>query len=224
MPLPFLIIVGVIVFSIISYSKKVQKQQQNAQTQRNLEELKRMQAKPAEGEASVKPYTVSEAERARRQEELQRRLEANRARREAELREGRTPARPGYPDPNRSLREGQASVQNRASQERRPLEKRDMTSSLQKEKPVRAHSDDACGGGSIHDGYHEGVTKFAGRQEASVAGSLGHRLADEDERMEKEATAAENAKRAMARIAKLPPLAQGMIYSEILGKPRSETA
>ena len=59
---------------------------------------------------------------------------------------------------------------------------------------------------------------------AAVAGNLGHRLADEDERAEREAAAAESAKRAMARIGKLPPLAQGMIYSEILGKPKSETA
>ena len=42
--------------------------------------------------------------------------------------------------------------------------------------------------------------------------------------LEKEKLSAENARRAMARIAKLPPLAQGMIYSEILGKPKSETA
>ncbi|MBO6060998.1 MAG: hypothetical protein J6P98_02640, partial [Clostridia bacterium] len=116
------------------------------------------------------------------------------------------------------------AAQNRAAQERRPLEKREMKPAMQKEKPIRAHSEDACGGGSIHDGYHEGVTKFTGRQEASVAGNLGHRLADEDERIEREAAAAENARRAMARIAKLPPLAQGMIYSEILGKPKSETA
>ena len=38
------------------------------------------------------------------------------------------------------------------------------------------------------------------------------------------ASAAENAKKVLNRISKLPPLAQGMIYSEILGKPKSEIA
>ena len=42
--------------------------------------------------------------------------------------------------------------------------------------------------------------------------------------MVREAQAAENAKRVLTRISKLPPLAQGMIYSEILGKPKSEIA
>ena len=110
------------------------------------------------------------------------------------------------------------------AQERRPLEKRTMESTLKKERPIAAHTDDDCGGGSIHDGYHEGVTKFNEKSGVSVAGNLGHRLADEDERLEREAIAAENAKKVLNRISKLPPLAQGMIYSEILGKPRSETA
>jgi hypothetical protein len=99
-----------------------------------------------------------------------------------------------------------------------------MQTDLQKEKPTVAHSDEDCGGGSIHDGYHEGVTQFASGRPAAVAGRLGQRLADEDERIEREKTSADAAKRAMERISKLPPLAQGMIYSEILGKPRSETA
>ena len=50
------------------------------------------------------------------------------------------------------------------------------------------------------------------------------RLADEDDRIAREAQAAENAKRVLTKISKLPPLTQGMIYSEILGKPKSEIA
>ena len=68
------------------------------------------------------------------------------------------------------------------------------------------------------------MTQFTPDRPVAVAGRLGNRLADEDDMLEKEKISTENAKRAMARIAKLPPLAQGMIYSEILGKPKSETA
>ena len=124
-----------------------------------------------------------------------------------------------------------------ASPERRRLERESLEKSASAErprpvqaqkagpgegKPIAAHTDADCGGGSIHDGYHEGVTQFDNGRPAAVAGRLGHRLAEEDERIEKEKLAADNARRALARIAKLPPLAQGMIYSEILGKPKSE--
>ena len=194
MPLIPFIIIGVIIYVMVTVRKaqqlEAQKKAAHEQVQRHIS-----------GEKPAEDPLV----RAHRQEELKRRLQENAARREAErTREaGASPARPT---------------------ERRPLEKQTLQTALGKEKPVVAHEDDDCGGGSIHDGYHEGVTQFANRSEASVAGKLGHRLADEDERIEREHIAAENAKKAMARISKLPPLAQGMIYSEILGKPRSETA
>ena len=115
----------------------------------------------------------------------------------------------------------------RIEEQRSRLEKRPMVTTIQTartEKPVIAHEDDDCAGGSIHDGYHEGVTQFDPGRPAAVAGRLGNRLADEDERIERERVSAENARRVMKRISKLPPLAQGMIYSEILGKPKSEIA
>lgn len=210
MPIPFLIIAGIVVWSIIAASKRQQQAEARARQQRLAEEAKRQAAaaQPAEGEATpqMRPGSeASDAERMRRQEELKRRLQENAARREAEKRASGSAA----PAP---------------AQQRRPLEKRVMQTALQKEKPTVAHSDEDCGGGSIHDGYHEGVTQFASSRPAAVAGRLGQRLADEDERIEREKTSADAAKRAMERISKLPPLAQGMIYSEILGKPRSETA
>ena len=198
--IPF-IVIGIIMFVV--FSAKRQEQQKNAARQAEAA-ARRHAAMMAENAA--KNQSVSEAERLRRQEELKRRLQENAARRESERARGIPTAPAAKPT------------------DRRPLERTAMQNALRSEKPIAAHRDDDCGGGSIHDGYHEGVTQFAGRAEASVAGNLGHRLADEDERIEKEHLAAENAKRAMARIAKLPPLAQGMIYSEILGKPRSETA
>lgn len=91
-------------------------------------------------------------------------------------------------------------------------------------RPIASHSEEDCGGGSIHDGYHEGVTQFPNGRPPAVAGKLGNRLADEDDQLLREQIASENAKRAMAKIAKLPPLAQGVVWGELLGKPKSETA
>ena len=158
---------------------------------------------PREGSSGREGTSAeTDAQRRARQEELKRRLEEN-ARRRAE--------------------EAKRAIPGTASQ-RTPLEKPTMRTQLQKERPVVAHREEDCGGGSIHDGYHEGVTKFASREEASVAGNLGRRLADEDERIDRETAVAENAKRAVARISKLPPLTQAVVWSEILGKPKSETA
>lgn len=191
------LILGIVIYVIVTVKKKQQLEQ----------------AKKAAHEAAQRSVRAAEhpdeaaADRQRRQEELKRRLQENQARRAAEA----AAARP-------------SSMPAAKPTERRPLEKRTMENALRKEKPIAAHTDDDCGGGSIHDGYHEGVTQFANRPAASVAGNLGHRLADEDDRIEREHIAAENAKKAMTRISKLPPLAQGIIYSEILGKPKSEIA
>ena len=94
-------------------------------------------------------------------------------------------------------------------------------------RPTIAHEDDDCGGGSIHDGYHEGVSKFPVKDATdpvAVAGKLGKKLAEEDDAIVLKKISAENARRAMQRIQKLPPMAQGIIYSEMLGRPKSETA
>lgn len=135
----------------------------------------------------------------------------------------RTPDSFGH---DRSPSQTELKKKLREDAERHRLEREALSKTLpaRPEKPVAEHSDEDCGGGSIHNGYHEGVTQFANNRPPAVAGRLGHRLADEDDALLRESIAAENAKRAMARIAKLPPLAQGMVYSEILGKPKSETA
>ena len=206
--IPFLIIAAII-YSVVSNAKKEQARQQ--QQQRKAQSL--FGAPTADTEAARqdaerrKLREESEMQRAARQAELKRRLQENAARHEAER--STRPANLGTPA---------------NSTERRPLEKRVMENALRKEKPIAAHSEDDCGGGSIHDGYHEGVTQFGTGRPAAVAGRLGHDLADEDDRVVKEAAAAENARRAMERISKLPPLAQGMVYAEILGKPKSEIA
>lgn len=112
--------------------------------------------------------------------------------------------------------------QKQADKDRKERELRQIRA--EREKPLAAQADD-CGGGSIHDGYHEGVSgdPFGEKKpRPAVAGNLGKKLAAEDDRQEAEHIAAENARRALARISKLPPIAQGMVYSEILGKPRSE--
>ncbi|MBO4563482.1 MAG: hypothetical protein J5772_07715, partial [Clostridia bacterium] len=173
-----------------------------------LEEAARKLSNAADGlPARSASAPADDAARRRQQEELKRRLKENAERRAAER--ART----------------YASSEGASMQQRKPLEKQELRrDTARSEKPIVASVDDDCSGGSIHDGYHEGVTQFSPDRPAAVAGRLGHRLADEDERLEKEAAAVANARRVMARISKLPPLSQGMVYSEILGKPRSETA
>lgn len=222
MPIPIVPILLFIVIAIISSAAKAKeqqrRQQQAAQQRRQayppVHTAPASSAAPAPAPASPAPRPVpqeTEAQRRARQDELKRRLEENRRRREQELKRA----------------DQQRADQQRAEEQRSRLEKRPMVTTIQTartEKPVIAHEDDDCGGGSIHDGYHEGVTQFPNGRPAAVAGRLGNRLADEDERIERERVSAENARRVMKRISKLPPLAQGMIYSEILGKPKSEIA
>ena len=60
-------------------------------------------------------------------------------------------------------------------------------------RPVVAKSDDDCAGGSIHDGYHEGVSTFDPKDShgpVAVAGKLGKSLAKEDEERKKAQTLA----------------------------------
>lgn len=209
MPLIPIIIIVVAILSAVSNTNK--KQQQQAQRRYNPKQA---------GMPTVTRQEISEAERQARQEELKRRLLENKARREAEAASQLVKPKPAeQPKPAQSAKPAPAK-----QTERRPLEKQTLEKTIRSEKPIAEHPDEECGGGSIHDGYHEGVTQFTPDRPVAVAGRLGHRLADEDDMLEKEKLSAENARRAMARIAKLPPLAQGMIYSEILGKPKSETA
>jgi multidrug efflux pump subunit AcrA (membrane-fusion protein) len=200
--MPIVPILIFIIAAIISSVMKAQKKQAQAQAQAQKANrsayppANSAPSNPSAAPARTNQTSSSSYEQRARQEELKRRLEENRARREAE--------------------------QRAMAEQRNRLEKAPMQTALKAEKPVASHTDEDCGGGSIHDGYHEGVTQFDNGRPAAVAGKLGKRLADEDERIEKAHEAADNAKRVMARIAKLPPLSQGIVYSEILGKPKSE--
>ena len=204
---PILLFIAIAIISTVIKAKEQQKKQQQAAQRQKQQAFPPVHSAPAPASPAPRPVPQeTEAQRRARQEELKRRLEENRRRREQEQ---------------------QRADQQRAEEQRSRLEKRPMATIIQTartEKPVIAHEDDDCSGGSIHDGYHEGVTQFDPRRPAAVAGRLGHDLADEDERIEREHVSAENARRVMKRISKLPPLSQGMIYSEILGKPKSEIA
>ncbi len=211
---PILLFIAIVIISTVIKAKEQQKKQQQAAQRQKQQAFPPVHSAPAPASPAPRPVPQeTEAQRRARQEELKRRLEENRARREQELK--------------READARRMEDARRIEEQRSRLEKRPMVTTIQTartEKPVIAHEDDDCGGGSIHDGYHEGVTQFPNGRPAAVAGRLGNRLADEDERIERERVSAENARRVMKRISKLPPLAQGMIYSEILGKPKSEIA
>lgn len=119
------------------------------------------------------------------------------------------------------------------------------------EKPYKPHSTDDCTGGSIHDGYHEGTARkpaeASGRE--GVIGNQGRALKTKNTKKTKaevrpqgvsapgedhsvhftpqEATdkanpASTGADKLVRRIAKKPSIVQGVIWGEILGKPKSE--
>lgn len=211
---PILLFIAIVIISTVIKAKEQQKKQQQAAQRQKQQAFPPVHSAPAPASPAPRPVPQeTEAQRRARQEELKRRLEENRQRREQELK--------------READARRMEDARRIEEQRSRLEKRPMVTTIQTartEKPVVAHTDDDCGGGSIHDGYHEGVTQFPNGRPAAVAGRLGNRLADEDDRIVRERAAAENARRVMKRISKLPPLAQGMIYSEILGKPKSEIA
>lgn len=99
-------------------------------------------------------------------------------------------------------------------------------------KPRLTHSTEDCTGGSIHDGYHEGTPGKQGRYKPPSAGRAmpeGVQLPGEDHSIHfapvKEADktpAASGADKLIATLAGKPSIVQGVIWGEILGKPRSE--
>ena len=99
-------------------------------------------------------------------------------------------------------------------------------------KPRVTHSTEDCTGGSIHDGYHEGTPGKQGRYNPPSAGKAmpeGVQLPGEDHSIHfapvKEADktpAASGADKLIATLAGKPSIVQGVIWGEILGKPRSE--
>ncbi|MDD5903895.1 MAG: hypothetical protein PUC64_02850 [Clostridium sp.] len=99
-------------------------------------------------------------------------------------------------------------------------------------KPRVTHSTADCTGGSIHDGYHEGTPGKQGRYNPPSAGRAmpeGVQLPGEDHSIHfapvKEADktpAASGADKLIATLAGKPSIVQGVVWGEILGKPRSE--
>ena len=99
-------------------------------------------------------------------------------------------------------------------------------------KPRVTHSTADCTGGSIHDGYHEGTPGKQGRYNPPSAGRAmpeGVQLPGEDHSIHfapvkeaDKAPAASGADKLIATLAGKPSIVQGVIWGEILGKPRSE--
>lgn len=114
------------------------------------------------------------------------------------------------------------------------------------EKPLMAHSPADCTGGSIHDGYHEGTARkpieaaqregTIGRQGRTLKGrSEVHkqgvpmpgenhsvRYAPETVPVPSKTSGRTGADKLVAAIAKKPSIVQGIIWSEVIGKPKSE--
>ncbi|MBQ1684321.1 MAG: hypothetical protein II072_02275 [Clostridia bacterium] len=118
------------------------------------------------------------------------------------------------------------------------------------DKPIVAHSTDDCTGGSIHDGYHEGTIRrpapasgpegiqgAQGARRASYApgrtgqgmtfkegeASENHSALTASELAAKAAVNTETgAEKLVKAISAQPAFVQGVIWSEILGKPLSE--
>ncbi|MBR3298164.1 MAG: hypothetical protein IKI64_03065 [Clostridia bacterium] len=115
------------------------------------------------------------------------------------------------------------------------------------DRPVYPHSGEDCTGGSLHDGYHEGTIRPPARP-ANIEGSTGKQgvSATEESRLDRPLAAASAAAAAsrtadaaydssssqakqstgadkLAKaIAAKPAIVQGMIWSEVLGKPLSD--
>lgn len=112
------------------------------------------------------------------------------------------------------------------------------------EKPITAHSTDDCTGGSIHDGYHEGTArkpiaaaqregtmggqgrKLKGKNEVHKQGVLlpgeNHSVSYTPETVPVKTDGRTGADKLVAAIAKKPSIVQGIIWSEVIGKPKSE--
>ena len=99
-------------------------------------------------------------------------------------------------------------------------------------KPRVTHSTEDCTGGSIHDGYHEGTPGKQGKYNPPSAGRAmpeGVQLPGNDHSIHfapvkeaDKAPAASGADKLIATLAGKPSIVQGVIWGEILGKPRSE--
>ena len=101
---------------------------------------------------------------------------------------------------------------------------------IREEKPIIGHSADDCTGGSIHDGYHEGTDWKQGKpmprkipetapEGAPVKGS-DHSIHFKE--AEVKDTHVSGAEKLTALLSEKSSIVQGVIWSELLGRPRSE--
>lgn len=115
------------------------------------------------------------------------------------------------------------------------------------EKPIIRHSTSDCTGGSIHDGYHEGTVRRPAPASAAegklgmqgvrrgvyAAGTTGQGMQGTEgaSAYDAKAPAAQQAQAAPRKpgteklaevISKQPAIVQGMIWSEVLGRPLSD--
>lgn len=106
------------------------------------------------------------------------------------------------------------------------------------QKPIIPHSTDACTGGSLHDGYHEGTPlgglprsepdnrRAAGTQRRVPNGAASEKRnadawAAKQQEDELPVEAAAGAQTFAKAIADYPPAVQGVIWSEVLNPPVS---
>ncbi|MGN0786198.1 MAG: hypothetical protein ACI4OB_02200 [Christensenellales bacterium] len=101
---------------------------------------------------------------------------------------------------------------------------------VREEKPIIGHSADDCTGGSIHDGYHEGTDWKQGKpmpRKMPETAPEGAPVKGSDHSIHfKEAEVKENhvsgAEKLTALLSEKPSIVQGVIWSELLGRPKSE--
>lgn len=104
------------------------------------------------------------------------------------------------------------------------------TRTVRDDKPIIGHSSADCTGGSIHDGYHEGTAWKQGRpmpRRMPETAPEGVPAKGEEHSIRfKEAEAAQRnasgAEKLTALISEKPSIVQGVIWSEVLGRPVSE--
>lgn len=101
---------------------------------------------------------------------------------------------------------------------------------LRGERPIIRHSANDCTGGSIHDGYHEGTEWKQGKampRKRPETAPEGVPVKGEDHSIHfKEAEVTEKhksgAEKLTALLSEKPSIVQGIIWGELLGRPRSE--
>lgn len=101
-----------------------------------------------------------------------------------------------------------------------PNKAQSVNSSKPSSKPPvteKKKAEDCCMGGSIHDGYHEGTP---GEQGFDVPKSSEGKSLNETVNIQPVSEAGTN--KLASALAKKPSIVQGVIWAEILGKPKGE--